>query len=203
VWKALEDTTLVAYEMNGEPLPHWNGFPARIVVPGWAATYWVKHVTTVTAVIKPFGGFWMREGYRIPVGQVPLAERFISQETATSTPITEIPVNALITSPTDGMRVRAGRKLEISGFAWDGGYGIRSVEISADEGKTWAEATLGEDLGVFAFRPWSYDFLPKARGKLSLCARATNRLGQTQPREAPLPSGYYQNAVQTLTVDVV
>jgi hypothetical protein len=93
--------------------------------------------------------------------------------------------------------------LEISGFAWDGDYGIRSVEISADDGKTWAEAILGEDLGVFAFRPWSYDFLPKARGKLSLGARATNRVGQTQPWEAPLASGYYQNAVRTLTVNVV
>jgi DMSO/TMAO reductase YedYZ molybdopterin-dependent catalytic subunit len=119
-WKAVEDTTLVAYEMNGESLPHWNGFPARIVVPGWAATYWVKHLITITAVTKPFGGYWMREGYRIPVGKVPLIERFISQETATSTPITEIPVNALITSPTDRTRVKASSKVEIRGMAWDG-----------------------------------------------------------------------------------
>jgi DMSO/TMAO reductase YedYZ molybdopterin-dependent catalytic subunit len=79
VWKALEETTLVAYEMNGEPLPHWNGFPARIIVPGWVATYWMKHVTTITAVIKPFDGFWMKTAYRIPVGKFPLVERFISQ----------------------------------------------------------------------------------------------------------------------------
>ena len=107
VWKAIEETTLVAYEMNGEPLPHWNGFPARIVVPGWTATYWVKHITSITAVTKPFDGYWMKTAYRIPVGKFPLVARFISQETAVTTPITEIVVNSLITSPTDGARVKA------------------------------------------------------------------------------------------------
>jgi hypothetical protein len=68
VWKALEETTLVAYEMNGEALPRWNGFPARVVVPGWTGTYWVKHVTTIAAVMKPFDGFWMKTAYRIPLG---------------------------------------------------------------------------------------------------------------------------------------
>jgi DMSO/TMAO reductase YedYZ molybdopterin-dependent catalytic subunit len=86
VWKAVEQTTLVAYEMNGEPLPHWNGFPARIVAPGWTATYWVKHITGITAVTKPFEGFWMKTAYRIPVGEFPLVARFISQETAANTP---------------------------------------------------------------------------------------------------------------------
>ena len=99
VWKALEETTLVAYEMNGEALPHWNGFPARIVVPGWAATYWVKHVTKIAAVTKPFDGFWIKTAYRIPLKKFPLVARFISQETAANTPITE-----LITSPADGAR---------------------------------------------------------------------------------------------------
>ncbi|MGH6795449.1 MAG: molybdopterin-dependent oxidoreductase, partial [Methylocella sp.] len=98
VWKAIEETTLVAYEMNGEPLPHWNGFPARIVVPGWTATYCVKHITSITAVTKPFAGYWMKTAYRIPVGKVPLVARFVSQETAVTTPITEIAVNSLITS---------------------------------------------------------------------------------------------------------
>jgi DMSO/TMAO reductase YedYZ molybdopterin-dependent catalytic subunit len=108
VWKAIEDTTLVAYEMNGEPLPHWNGFPARIVVPGWSGTYWVKHITGITAVAKPFDGFRMKTAYRIPVGKFPLVERFISQETATNTPVTEMVVNSLITNPNDGTRVKGG-----------------------------------------------------------------------------------------------
>jgi DMSO/TMAO reductase YedYZ molybdopterin-dependent catalytic subunit len=203
VWKAIEDTTLVAYEMNGEPLPHWNGFPARIVVPGWSGTYWVKHITGITAVTKPFDGFWMKTAYRIPVGKFPLVERFISQETATNTPVTEMVVNSLMTNPNDGTRVKVGSQTAISGIAWDGGYGIRSVEISADNGETWANARLGEDLGKFAFRPWSYDFAPKVRGKLSLTSRATNKIGQTQTQELiQNPAGYHNNLMQTLTLEV-
>ena len=202
VWKAIEETTLVAYEMNGEPLPHWNGFPARVIVPGWTATYWVKHITRITAVIRPFDGYWMKIAYRIPAGKFPLAARFISQETAVTTPITEIVVNSLITSPADGARVKPGSKTVISGIAWDGGYGIRSVEISADDGKSWTQAVLGEDPGKFAFRTWSHEFTPKRRGKLPLTARATNAIGQTQMREPiPNPAGY-DNAAQTVTLDV-
>jgi DMSO/TMAO reductase YedYZ molybdopterin-dependent catalytic subunit len=204
VWKAVEDTTLVAYEMNSEPLPHWNGFPARIVVPGWIATYWVKHMTNITVVTKPFDGFWMKTAYRIPVGKFPLVERFISQETAVNTPITEILVNSLITSPDDGTRVKAGQRMALSGFAWDGGYGIRSVELSADNGKSWIPATLGRDPGNYAFRTWSHEFTPKRRGKLSITARATNKLGQTQTNELiQNPAGYHHNVVHTLTLDVV
>jgi DMSO/TMAO reductase YedYZ molybdopterin-dependent catalytic subunit len=203
VWKAIEETTLVAYEMNGEVLPHWNGFPARIVVPGWTGTFWVKHLTKIAAVSKPFDGFWMKTGYRIPVGKFPLVQRFISQETAVTTPITEIVVNSLITSPIDGARVKAGRKAAISGIAWDGGYGISAIEVAADGGKSWTQAALGEDFGKFAFRPWSYDFTPKARGKLSLTARATNKIGQTQTQELiQNPAGYCNNAAQTVTLDV-
>src|SRR6201997_3478322 len=108
-WKALEDTTMVAYEMNGAPLPHFNGFPARLIVPGWTGTYWMKHLTTVKPVTKPQGGFWMNPSYRIPVGKFPVVARFISQENATSTPITEMVVNSLITSHVDGAKVKVGK----------------------------------------------------------------------------------------------
>ena len=204
LWKATEETTLVAYEMNGEALPHLNGFPARIIVPGWTATYWMKHVITITAVTKPFDGFWMKSAYRIPIGKFPLVTHFLSQETETTTPITEIVVNSLITSPVDGARVKAGRRTMISGIAWDGGYGISMVEISADGGKSWMEAALGEELGKYAFRSWSHEFIPKRRGKLAFAARATNRIGQTQIHELiQNPAGYNNNVVQTVTLDVV
>jgi DMSO/TMAO reductase YedYZ molybdopterin-dependent catalytic subunit len=204
VWKALEETTLVAYEMNGETLPRWNGFPARVVVPGWTGTYWVKHVTTIAAVTKPFDGFWMKTAYRIPIGKFPSVARFISQETALNTPITEMIANSLITSPEDGARVQAGRRTAISGIAWDGGYGISAVDVSADGGNSWSPAVLGEDLGKYAFRGWSHEFTPERRGKLSFAARATNRIGQTQTNEpVQNPAGYHHNAIQTVTLDVV
>src|SRR6516225_9106815 len=121
-WKAIEDTTLVAYEMNGAPLPHLNGFPARLIVPGWTGTYWVKHLTSISAATKPEGGYWMSTAYRIPVGKFPLVARFISQETAVGTPITEMVVNSLITDPSDGATVRMGAPISIDGIAWDGGH---------------------------------------------------------------------------------
>src|SRR5262249_17489210 len=146
-----EETTLVAYEMNGQPLPHFNGFPARIIVPGWTGTYWMKHVTSIKVVTKPERGFWMNPAYRIPLGKFPLVSRFTTQDTATNTPITEMVVNSLITSHGDGAQMKAGSTIKVGGIAWDGGYGIRTVEVSTDGGKDWVPAALGEDLGRFAF----------------------------------------------------
>ena len=202
-WKAIEDTTLVAYEMNGQPLPHFNGFPARIVVPGWAAVYWMKHVTSIKAVTKPESGFWMNPAYRIPLGKFPIVARFTSQETAVNTPITEMVVNSLITSPANDVKVKAGSSVTIGGIAWDGGYGINAVEVSDNGGKSWSAATLGEDLGRYAFRTFSFSFTPKAKGKQTVMARATNKIGQGQTTELIAnPAGYHNNVVHGITLDV-
>ena len=199
MWKALDESTIVAYEMNGQPLPHFNGFPARIVVPGWTGTYWMKHVISIDALTKPQGGFWMNPAYRIPVGKFPIRDRFITQENAVSTPITEIVVNSLITSHRDGAKVKAG-KVTVTGMAWDGGYGIRTVQVSADGGKTWGSATLGQDLGRFAFRPWSFEFAAK-KGKNSVTVNATNKIGQSQTSELIFnPAGYHNNVMQSITL---
>jgi DMSO/TMAO reductase YedYZ molybdopterin-dependent catalytic subunit len=199
VWKAMEDTTLIAYEMNGAPLPHLNGFPARIIVPGWTGTYWMKHVTATKAVTKPDSNFWMTPAYRIPVGKFPVVARFISQETAANTPITEMVVNSLLTSHADGATVQAGSS--VGGIAWDGGYGIRVVEISTDGGKNWQASTLGEDLGRYSFRTFSFPLT--AKGKVTVMARASNAIGQTQT--ATLihnPAGYHHNVIHSITLTV-
>ena len=201
-WKAIEETTLIAYEMNGAPLPHLHGFPARLILPGWTGTYWMKHVTSIKAVTKPEAGFWMKAAYRIPLGRFPLVARFTSQETAVNTPITEIVVNSLITNPIDDANVRMG-PISVGGIAWDGGYGINTVEVSSDGGRTWTAATLGEDLGRFAFRTFSYTLSPKARGKRTVMARATNKIGQTQTSELiHNPAGYHHNVVHSVTFNV-
>jgi DMSO/TMAO reductase YedYZ molybdopterin-dependent catalytic subunit len=203
VWKAIEDTTLVAYEMNGAPLPHFNGFPARVIVPGWTGVYWMKHITSITAVTRPESSFWMGAAYRIPLGKFPLVARFTSQDTAVNTPITEMVVNSLISSPADGSKVKLGQPVTIAGIAWDAGYGINSAEVSSDGGKTWEAAALGEDLGRFAFRTFSYKLSPKARGKQKVMARATNRIGQGQTTELILnPAGYHHNVIHAITLDV-
>jgi DMSO/TMAO reductase YedYZ molybdopterin-dependent catalytic subunit len=203
VWKAIEDTTLVAYEMNGAPLPHFNGFPARLVIPGWTGTYWVKHLTSISPVTKPESRFWMSAAYRIPVGKFPLVARFISQETEVNTPITEMVVNSLITSHADGAPANAGQPLTVGGIAWDGGYGINKVEVSTDNGKIWTEGTLGEDLGRFAFRPFTAMVSPASAGKFTVTVRASNKIGQTQTTELiQNPAGYHHNVMHKITLNV-
>lgn len=199
VWKAIDESTIVAYEMNGAPLPHFNGFPARIVVPGWTGTYWMKHVNAINALTKPLQDFWMNPAYRIPVGKFPIRDRFLTQETATTTPITEMVVNSLISSHRDGARVKRGR-VTVSGLAWDGGYGIRSVDVSTDGGKTWTNAALGQDIGRFAFRPWSFEFNAR-RGTNTVMVNATNKIGQAQVSELIFNgAGYHNNVMQSITL---
>ncbi len=203
VWKGLDENTLIAYQMNGQPLPHLNGAPARLIVPGWTATYWMKHLATVDAVTQPFTGFWMKSAYRIPTGKFPVIDRFLTQEAPGSTPITEIVVNSLITAPAAPMRERAGKPIELRGIAWDGGYGINRVEVSSDGGKSWRDATLGKDLGRFAFRPWSFRFTPAKKGSYTILAKASNKAGQTQaPNLIFNPAGYHNNVPRPLVITV-
>src|SRR5215468_5307405 len=115
VWKALDDNTLLAYEMNGEPLPHWNGFPVRVVVPGWTGTYWMKHVIAINAVSKPFDNFWVKAAYRIPRGKFDIVDHFNTQVTEANEPITEMVVNSLITNVAAGQQFAVGRPFEVKG----------------------------------------------------------------------------------------
>jgi hypothetical protein len=142
----------------------------------------------------------MKSAYRIPVGKFPIVRSFLSQETAANTPITEMVVNSLITSHSDGAKVNVGN-VTVGGVAWDAGYGIRVVEGSTDGGKTWSEASLGEDLGRFAFRPWSF-VLSAKRGANTVMVRASNAVGQTQVATLILnPPGYHHNVMQSVTLN--
>ena len=200
VWKAMDENTIIAFEMNGEPLPHLNGAPARIVVPGWAATYWMKKVVSIRALRKPLESFWMQKGYRIPKGKFPVVDRFATQENADTMPITDLVVNSLITSHTDAQRVRAGAPLTISGIAWDGGFGIRSVDLSVDGGRSWQAADIGNDAGRFSFRPWTFAFTPTP-GAPVISARATNGVGATQVDKLIFNGGgYHNNVIQRIAL---
>ena len=200
--KALDENTLIAFEMNGEPLPHWNGFPARLIIPGWTATYWMKHLTAVNVISKPFDGFWMKTAYRIPKDQFPSGQ-FSSQETGTAMPITEMVVNSLITNLVDGQTLPAAKQIEIKGVAWDGGNGIAQVEVSTDGGISWHQAALKQDYGRFSWRQWHKVLEPKRPGAYRIMVRATSHSGSSQPLEPiPNPSGYHHNAVQKITIQL-
>lgn len=201
IGKVMDENTIVALEMNGAPLPHFNGYPARLIAPGWTGTYWMKHLISIEPVSKPFDGFWMKAAYRIPTGMFPTVQNFATQQNEMTTPITEMVVNSLITSPAEGARFRVGEPVTVAGLAWDGGYGIRSVVVSTDNGASWREATLGEDSGRYAFRPWTYRFTAAGPGSQTIRARATNRLGETQVETLIFNgAGYHNNVVRPTTI---
>ena len=195
MWKALDPDTLLAFEMNGKPLPVWNGFPARIVAPGWTATYWIKAVTDLTVTDKAFDGFWMKTAYRVPKGMFG-ASGFESQDTEQNSPITSIKVNSLIVDPAPGSALPAGKRVEVMGIAWDGGSGIRRVEVSLDGGASWRDAKLSRDLGRYSWRQWRYAFKPQP-GTVTVLARAVAGDGSTQAEQlVHNPAGYHHNVVQ-------
>ena len=202
VERALDESTLVAFEMNGRPLPHWNGAPARLVVPGWVGTYWMKHLTSIRIEPRAFDGFWMKTAYRVPTGAFPGA-RFTSQETAETTPVTELLVNSLIVSPVSGARLSRGAHAELAGKAWDGGAGIEGVEVSVDGGQSWRDATLERDLGRFAWREFRFVLDTSRAGRLDVAVRARSRNGAKQPDKlTPNPSGYHDNIVQAVSLEI-
>jgi DMSO/TMAO reductase YedYZ molybdopterin-dependent catalytic subunit len=202
VWKALDENTLIAWEMNGEPLPHWNGYPVRLVVPGWTATYWMKHLTSLKLVNEPYKGFWMATAYRIPKGKFAIVDRFLTQETDTNTPITEMVVSSLVTNLRDGSVLPGGKPAMVRGVAWDGGFGMQTVEVSLDGGKLWRPADLGADLGRYAWRQWSFPIAsPQPGDEHVVMAKATNRIGSSQTFELVFnPAGYHNNVVQPVRV---
>lgn len=195
---ARDGEVMIAYAMNGEDLPWLNGFPVRLVVPGYYGTYWVKHLNEITVTDRVFDGFWMATAYRIPDNACACTE---PGKTPTATvPINRYNVRSFITSLTDGAKVKVDSDTPVKGIAFDGGYGITQVEVSADGGQTWTAATLGEDLGRYSFRQW-HAVLRFTPGPHELKVKATNRIGQSQPLE-PLwnPAGYMRNVVETTRI---
>jgi len=163
----------------------------------------MKHVTSINAVTKPFTGFWMNSAYRIPLRAFPLVERFVSQDSAVSTPITEMVVNSLITSHANGASVKAALLSLWRAIAWDGATAFAPSRFRRDGGKTWVSATLGEDIGRFAFRTFSAPFSPKSKGKHIVMARSTNKIGQSQRQKLiPNPEGYHHNLMHSIVLTV-
>ncbi len=197
--KARHQDTLLAYEMNGEPLPAANGFPLRAIAPGWEAAYAVKWLTHIQVSAREHDGFFVQTAYRYP-------NKLIAPGTAVApadmVPLTGLAVKSLITSPAEGATVRPG-PIPISGFAWAGEANIVRVEVSTDYGSTWAQATLGRDKAPYAWRQFQYTWRATTPGSYLLFARATDDRGRVQPVQAPWnPGGYLNNAIDRVRVDV-
>ncbi len=186
--------------MNDAPLPMLNGFPARLVVPGWYATYWMKALTEITVVDRPFQGFWMAPAYRIPDN--PTAHESPQALSPTTVPINRLNVRSFFVRPEPFENIPFGPPCALEGIAFDGGDGIRSVEFSTDGGGTWTAARLGPNLGRFSFRRWHADWSPASRGMYLLLVRATNGANERQPTEPVWNrSGYMRNVVEQIRVN--
>jgi DMSO/TMAO reductase YedYZ molybdopterin-dependent catalytic subunit len=197
VKKALHPDTLLAYEMNGQPLPVEHGFPLRLIVPGWAGDSWVKWLQHIEVLDHEFEGFWMKTAYRHPTHPVAPGTAVDPKEMV---PVTDLNIKSVIATPTSGW-IKPGR-VRISGTAWSNSSPVTSVDVSVDGGSTWRSAKLGKDKGQYAWRLWQLDWLA-VQGQHTLMARATNAAGQKQPLEQEWnPSGYLWNAVQRVDVEV-
>jgi DMSO/TMAO reductase YedYZ molybdopterin-dependent catalytic subunit len=190
---------IVAYAMNGQDLPLLNGFPFRLIVPGYFATYWVKMLDDIEVIDKVDSNFWMNPAYRIP------ADPSGSQkpgETVKTVPINRMPVRSFITSVADGAKVAAGQALAVRGIAFDSGYGIQRVLFSSDGGANWTEARLGKDLGKYSFRQWEASITPAAGKSYALQSLAINGIGESQRVGTAVwnPGGYLRNTVETVRV---
>ncbi len=198
--KALHPDTLLAYRMNGEPLPVLHGAPLRVITPGWMADACLKWLTTITVSADEAKGYYMETAYRYPTRPV---EQGVSLKTADMKPVEAMVVKSLIVEPAQGAIV-ARSPVAISGVAWTGeARRIAHVEVSTDDGRTWQSAQLlGEDL-PYAWRQWQFVWQPKATGPAAILCRATDDRGQTQPpASAWNPGGFLWNGVDRVQIDV-
>ncbi len=196
---ATADSVIVAYAMNGEPLPILNGFPLRLVVPGWYATYWVKMLNDIEVLNQEDHKFWMDPAYRIPDNACGCLEP--GEKAKDKIPISTMKVRSFITNIHDGATIDIGTKILVKGIAFDQGYGIDQVLFSSDGGQHWKAAKLGKDYGDFSFRQWEIAVSLKPVQSYQLQSLAINRIGESQQLHPKWnPNGYLRNAVEAIHV---
>ncbi|MEO8327765.1 MAG: molybdopterin-dependent oxidoreductase [Nitrospirota bacterium] len=196
---ALQKEVLIAHSMNGEPLPMLNGFPLRLVVPGWYATYWVKMLNDIEVLNQADQTFWTTHAYRLPADPCHCVK---PGEALTSTvPMGKTPVRSFMTNVEQGQTLPGGKPFTIKGIAFDQGYGIDRVLVSMDGGHQWQSARLGKNYGDFSFRPWEAKFIPEPGHAYALQSLAINRIGETQRFDARWnPHGYLRNVIETVNI---
>jgi len=198
---ARDGEVMLAYAMNGDQLPLLNGFPLRLVVPGWYATYWIKMLNDIEVLDSPDTNFWMKTAYTIP--DTPHADMKPGQANVPMVPINKMVPRSFITNLKPGATLKAGASAAVRGIAFGGDTGVKQVDFSADGGKTWSTAQLGKDEGKYGFRQWHTKFTPSAKGDLTLMVRCTNSNGDAQPATPNWnPSGFMRNVIESTAVTV-
>ncbi|HWU55634.1 MAG TPA: molybdopterin-dependent oxidoreductase, partial [Rhizomicrobium sp.] len=196
---ARDGEVMIAYAMNGEQLPLLNGFPLRLVVPGWYSTYWVKMLSDIEVLAKPDDNYWMAKAYTLPDN--PQGDMKPGQLGVKMVPISRMVPRSFITNLKPGAKVAAAASTLVRGIAFGGDTGVAKVEVSTDGGKNWAAARLGKDQGKFSFRQWSTQVSFASKGAHDLMVRCTNSAGEQQPA-APTwnPAGFMRNVIEITNV---
>lgn len=202
---ALSVEPMLAWAMNGEELPFLNGYPLKLIVPGYFGTYWVKHLSEIVVLDHSFKGhdaFYMNKAYRVPDNDcMCVAPGTFADKTR---PISTLPVRSFITSVTAGGHLPVSSRVELKGIAFDGGEGIKSVDVSIDGGQTWRAAQLGENLGRYSFREWTLATSFPGKGDTVLMVRASNHNAEVQPLVADWnPGGYSRHVVESTPVTII
>ncbi len=189
--KALDEDTLIAWAMNGKPLPFVHGYPLRLVVPGWVGSASTKWLHTLVVLDAPFKGTYMDSSYRVPRHAVEPGQKMPPDAVSTEA----WPVKSIITSPAPNARMKSGATISVRGRAWVGEGTVDRVEVSADEGRTWRRAELARAGGRYAWRTFTYEHRPEGPGYVTFMARAWDDRGHVQPAQSQWnPLGYFWNA---------
>lgn len=196
---AMDGEVMIAYAMNGEQLPLLNGFPLRLIVPGWYATYWVKMLSDIEVLAAPDDNFWTKNAYRIP--DTPFANVKPGEANVKTVPISRMLPRSFITNLRAGQTITAGSATPLRGIAFGGDCGVAKVEVSVDGGRSWQAASLGKDEGKYSFRQWQANITLAGKGTTRLQVRCTNTNGAVQPGSANWnPSGFMRNVIEEIAV---
>ncbi|MDB5393993.1 MAG: sulfide dehydrogenase [Rhodospirillales bacterium] len=198
--RAMNDETIIAFAMNGAPLPLLNGFPLRLVVPGWYANYWVKMLSDIELLTEPDDNYWMAVADRVP--DTPRADVAPGAVGYRTVPLGRMTPRSFFTNLKNGDKLPPDKQAQARGIAFGGDNGVARVEFSSDGGQRWSAAKLGMDYGRYSFRQWETMFKP-ATGNVTLMVRCTSTGGVTQPDVANWnPSGLMRNVIESVNVVV-
>jgi len=199
---ARDGEVMIAYAMNGEQLPLLNGFPLRLIVPGWYATYWVKMLNDIEVLDQPDTNYWTKVAYTIP--DTPHASIEPGQPNVRMIPINRMVPRSFVTNLASGSSVKAAIPVTFRGIAFGGDCGVAKVDVSIDRGKTWRQTQLGQDEGKYGFRKWETQLTLPAAGQYSFQVRCTNSNGVPQP-DAPNwnPAGFMRNVIESTPIVAV
>jgi DMSO/TMAO reductase YedYZ molybdopterin-dependent catalytic subunit len=199
---ARDGEVMIAYAMNGEPVPLLNGFPVRLVVPGWYATYWVKMLNDIEVLNAPDDNFWTAKAYLIP--DTPFANVVPGQQGVKMIPINRMLPRSFFTNVKDGAVLKVGQSTPVRGIAFGGDTALAQVLFSPDAGTQWQEARLGPDHGKYSFRQWEVPLRLASRGAHKLMVKAINTAGSAQPDHANWnAAGFMRNVIESVSVQAV